>query len=339
MIFWELKKMLKSKIGLIAIALFVFLCGVIVFIKPVLETENFYRNDKYELVADRRPGEEIAQEKLDNKIAEIETLANIEGNDPFSLKIREMSKKKLKSIKDKEYKDVSFFKVFNHRAAHPLVSFIIVIISVLIFSNTYTNEIISGMDNIILSSKNKFKVLHSKLALAIILPIVLYGSYLGIVFLVTLGQYGPYLNGGLEAFRIVDNGSLLNGVFTINSYLTLKVGIMTLVFTTIAVFASFFSFITTNSLASISGTLIFIGFGKVCTLMKFLPESLFNIFSKGNYVDIMFYPSQFVGMYFGEVNILGKSLELIKLCNSVLTAMLLVGIALCILTFKTILNK
>ncbi len=339
MIFWELKKMLKSKTGLIAIALFVFLCGVIVFVKPVLETENFYRNDKYELVADRRPGEEIAQEKFNNKIAEIETMANLEGNDPFSLKIREMSQEKLKSIKSKAYKDVSFFKVFNHRAAHPLVSFIIVIISVLIFSNIYTDEIISGMDNIILSSKNKFKVLYSKLGLAIILPIVLYGSYLIIVFLVTLGQHGTPVNGGFEAFRIVDNGSLLNGTFTINSYLMLKVGVMMLVFTTIAVFASFFSFITTNSLASISGTLIFIVFGKVCTLMKFLPESLFSVFSKGNYVDIMFYPNQFVGMYFGQVNILGKSLDLIKLCNSVLIAILFVGIALCVLTFKMILNK
>lgn len=339
MILWELKKIFKSKTGLIVCALFVVLSGVMIFVKPTLETENSYRNDKYELVVDNRPEKVIAQEKFDNKIAGIESMANNSGNDDFSEKLREISKEKLKAIKSQEYKDVSFSKVFNHRAAHPFMAMVIVIISVLMFSNIYTDEIISGMDDIILSSKNKFKVLYSKVALAVILTVVVYGAYLGIAFLTTWLQYGTPVNGGLQAFRILDKGSLFVRAFTINEYLILKIGIMMLIFTTLSVFSSFFSFITTNSLASISGTLIFIGLGKVITLMKFLPNSLLSIVNTVNYVDLMFHADRFVGVYFGHIDLFGKNLDLINLCSGILISMLFVGIVLCVFTFKKILTR
>ncbi|MCM1992216.1 hypothetical protein [Oceanirhabdus seepicola] len=339
MILWELKKIFKSKTGLIVLALLVFLCGVMGLVKTTLETENSYRNDKYELIIDSRPEKDISQEKLNNKIAVIQGMANNDGVDDFSLKMREVSKDKLKSIKSMEYEDVSFFKGFNHRAAHPFMLIVMVIILVLIFSNIYTDERVSGVDNIILPSKYKFKALYAKLGLAIILPIVIYGFYLGIEFLITLVQYGIPVSGELGAFRIVDNGALLNGAFTINEYLLLKIGTMILIFISISVFSSFFSFITKNSLESISGTLIFIIFGKVSTLMKFLPDTFLSILSKGNYVDLMFYPNKFVGMYSGNVNVFGMNLELINLCNGLLITTMFSGIALCVFTFKKILTR
>ncbi|WBW97766.1 hypothetical protein [Oceanirhabdus sp. W0125-5] len=339
MIAWEIKKIFKSKTGLIVLGLFVFLCGVMSLIKPTLETENSYRNEKYELIVDRRPEKEIAQEKLNNKLSQIEAMANNQSDDEFSQKMIEISKEKLKAIKSREYEDVSFFKVFNHRVSHPFMSVIIVIILILIFSNIYTDERVSGVDNIILPSKNKFKALYAKLILAVNLPIVIYGIYLGIVFLITLIQYGTPVSGELGAFRIVDNAIFLNGAFTINEYLSLKFGIMILIFISIALFSSFFSFNSKNSLGSISGCLIFILLGKVCTLIKFLPNSLLMMLSKGNYVDLIFYPNQFIGMYFGNVDIFGMNLDLINLASQILVFIMFIGIALCVFTFKKVLTR
>ncbi|QEK11827.1 hypothetical protein FQB35_05290 [Crassaminicella thermophila] len=301
MIFWELKKIFKCRIGLIVIALFIFICGVMSFLKPTLETENPYRNEQYELVKDTRYEKEI------------------ESNE--------------------EYKDIDFYKVINHRADHSFMSIVMVIILVLIFSNIYTNEKISGVDNIIFSSKNKMNVLYSKLALAIILPIVIYGFYLGIESLVTFVQCGKPVNGGLGAFRIVKNSLFLKRAFTINEYLLLKVGTMLLIFISISIFSSFFSFISSSSLSSISAVLMFIGVGKVCTLIRFLPNALLNILSKVNYIDLIFYPDQFVGIYAGDVYILGKNLDLINLCNGILIGSIFIGVILCVFTFKKILTK
>lgn len=339
MIIWELKKIFKSKTGLIVLALFIFLSGIIGFLKPTLETENSYRNAQYELVIDSRPGKEIAQEKFNEKIKQMEQIGNTYVNDESINKIIEITRDYLRFMKYREYKDVDFYKVMDYRVDYPFMSVIIIIILALIFSNIYIDERVSGVDNIILSSRNKSKALYSKLALAVILPIVLYGFYLGITFLTTFIQYGKPVNGGLEAFRIVDMGIFLNRAYTINEYLLLKIGTMTLIFISIAVFSSFFSFISSNSLGAISATLIFIGFGKVCTLIKSLPDSLLGILSKGNYVDLIFYPDRFVGMYAGNVDILGKSLDIINLCNGILISTVFIGCILCIFTFKKILTK
>lgn len=340
MILWEFKKILKSKIGLIVLSLLMVVSGIMFFLKPTLETENSYRNDKYELIVDDRPENEIAKEKFNKKINQMEQMANTYVNDESINKIIEVSRDNLRFMKYREYKDISFLKVFDHRVDHSFMSVIMVIILILIFSNIYTDEKISSVDSIILSSKNKFNVLYSKLALAIILPIIIYGIYLIIVFLVTVVQYGMPVNGELEAFRIIDNGAiLLNSTYTINNYLILKVLTMASIFVSISVFSSFFSFISTNSLASISAILIFLVLGKACTLIKFLPGELLTILSSVNYVDLIFYPDIFVRMYGGQINILGNSLDVINLCNGILIFMLFTGLALCIFTFKKILTR
>ncbi|WP_053954988.1 hypothetical protein [Inediibacterium massiliense] len=339
MIFWEIKKLFKSKIGWISLGLFVFLCGVSVFLKPVLETENIYRNEKYELIKDTRSKEIIAQEKLDQKMNQIKEMASYNGDDDFSQNLKIISKKKLKAIENTKYQDVSFFKVFNHRITHPFINSVMMIILVLIFSNIYTDERVSGMNDIILSSKNKFKVLYSKLEMSIFLPIILYIAYISVTFIITIFQYGPPVHGQLQAFRIIDFAGLLKEPYTIYEYLILKMGVMILIFTTISVFASFFSFATTTSLAAISGSVLFIGAGKVVTVMKFLPYSLVMIMSTSNYIDIMFHMEQFVGMYLGHVHILGINVEIVYMCNIFLVSMLGIGIGSCIFTFKKVLTK
>ena len=339
MISWELKKIFNAKTVSIVLALLIFLLGITIFLKPTLETENIYRNDRYELIEDTRSKEEIAGEKFNEKIHQLEEVVNISEDNPFTNKLKNTAEEYLSSMKYREYKDVDFYKVFNYRVDHPFMSIIIVIILVLIFSNIYTDEIISGVDNIILSSKNKFKTLYSKLALAIIIPIVIYGLYLGVVFLITLVQYGMPVNGELEAFRIVDIGTFFYKAYTIIEYLTLKVATITVIFISIAVFASFFSFISTNSLTSISATLIFIGIGKVLTVIKFLPSSLLIILSKVNYINLIFYPDGFIGIYAGEVDIFGKSLDVLSVSNGILVSMIFLGVALCVFAFKKLLTR
>ncbi|GMQ60679.1 ABC transporter permease [Vallitalea sediminicola] len=339
MISWELKKIFKAKIGLIIIALFIFLSGIMFLIKPTLETENSYRDENYRLVIDTRPKQEIAQEKYNNKIIQMKQIADVSENDEVVNNFSNKVKEQLKNIKYEEYKDVDFYKVMDYKVDYPLMSAIIIIILILIFSNIYTDEKISGVDNIILSSKNKLKALYSKVALAVTLPIVLYSIYLLVTFIITMVQYGLPVNGELGVFRISDMGFLFNKAYTINEYLLLKIMTMTGVFISISVAACFFSLISSTSLASISAVLIFMGLGRVCTLMKFLPYPLLSILTKGNYEELILYPDRFIGMYAGEISILGRDFGVINVCNVVLIATIFTGILFSVLAIKKKLNR
>ncbi|KYH34186.1 ABC-2 family transporter protein [Clostridium tepidiprofundi DSM 19306] len=217
---------------------------------------------------------------------------------------------------------MSFFKNFEHRINSPLMSIIMLIIILLISSNIYTSEKISNVDNIILSSKNKFNVLYSKLTLAIILPVIIYGCYLGIEFLTQLFQCGLPINEEIKSINLL-----------------LKIGTMTLVFISISVFASLFSFISSTSLSSISTSLIFLSLGKILTLAKFLPNTLLNILSTVNYVDLIFYPNQFIYLLSTNINIFGKNVGFVYVFYGILISVLCIGILLCIITFKKLLTR
>lgn len=338
LIFWEVKKIVKSKIGVMVLLLFIFLCGVMSVV-PVLEGENSYGNDKYELVEDIRPAKEFAEAEFNEKIQLMEENANTYVDDASIKRITEVARDNIRLMKYKEYKNVDFYLALNTKVSHPAMTSMMVILLMLLFSNIYTEERVSGVDSNILSSEKKYQVLYAKLALAVIFPVMMYGIYIGIEYLVTLYQYGSPIFGELEAFRIVNNGIFLNFTFTIHEYLMLKVGTMTLLFVSVAVFSSLISFISANSLTAISGTVVFLLLGKVCTLLKFLPSSVLSIISAGNYVDLILLPDRFIGMYTGTVYFLGKGLDVTYLCNGMLITMLFAGIVLCIFTFKKVLTR
>lgn len=279
MITWEIKKILKSKNGRIALILFFILCIVMIFIKPQLEVVSHYKNG------------------------------------------------------------VDFWRVFNYRAFHPLMTFIMLIIIINIFSNIYTEEIISTVDNLILSSKNKNKVLYSKLALSIGVPTILYAVYLSAQFIITYIQYGKPINGGLQAIKILDNPFLVKEGYTIYGFVLLKIGIILIILTTLGVLASLISFITKNSIQSTSGFLIFIFLGKVITLIKWLPMTVLLIFSKINYVDLIFNFQEFAGVYSGTLKVFNMSLDITNLCMSILIGTLFTGIFLCTITFEKFITR
>lgn len=331
MIQWEIKKITKSKNGIVTLILFFILSISMVFIKPQLEGVIDYKENSKGLIS--------VEEQFNMKVKLLREVSVNEAKDDISNELKEISNKKLAAIKFNEYKDIRFWKVFHHRAFHPFMTFVMLIIIVIIFSNIYTDEIISTVDKLILTSRNKYKVLYSKLALSIIAPVILYAVYLIIQFMITYIQFGKPVNGGLQVLRILDSPLLIKDAYTIYQFIFLKIGIMLIILTTLGVFGSLFSFLTTNSIQSISAFFIFIFLGKVMTLIKWLPKEVLMIISKVNYLDLIFNFNEFAGMYSGRFRIFDMSLDITSLCLGIMITVFFIGIFSCRSIFSKYLTR
>lgn len=341
MIRWEIKKLFKNKSIIISSIILILLCSMMSFFKPDLETENNYFDKNGNYVQDNRAKDVIANEKLGNKVAELETLdrANKSNKlDDMSKKMANMASEKLKKDNGKNYKDISFYKVFNFRINNAFSGFVIVGICIYIFSNIYTDEKLSNVDSIILSAKNKYKTLFSKLYLSIIVPIVIYLVYILAIGVITSIQYGEPINGNLQAYRIVDAFSLLKPM-TIYGYTMVNILTMMIVFVSVGVFASLFSFITNNSVESIVSITVFMVIGKIIASLKFLPKNLLAVVGYANYIDIIMNPQMLIGNYLGDINIFGQSIGVVNAGYIGLIVILIIGIVSNIYLFKKILNK
>lgn len=331
MIQWEIKKMFKSKNGLFTLILFFTLSISMVFIKPQLEEVNDYKENSKGFIS--------VEEQFNRNVELLKEVSENEVKDDFSNELKEISNKKLSAIKFNEYKDIRFWKVFHHRAFHPFMTFIMLISIVMIFTNIYTDEIISTVDKLILTSRNKYKVLYSKLSLSIVVPTILYTAYLIIQLIITYLQFGKPINGGLQALRILDNPLLIKDAYTIYEFIFLKIGIMLLILITLGVFGGLFSFLTTNSIQSTSAFFVFIFLGKVMTLIKWLPSEALMILSKVNFIDLIFNFNEFAGMYAGRFRIFAISLDITNLCISFMIAIFFIGVFSCTSTFRKYLTR
>lgn len=339
MIKWEMRKLLKNKSILISGIILILLCVMMSFFKPSLETENWYIDDKGNYITDTREGSIIANEKLKEKVSELKMVEpRNEKNDVLTKKIGHMAQEKLKSDSGNKYKNISFYKVFNYRIGNAFAGFIILGIIIYIFSNIYTDEKLSNVDSIVLSSKNKYKVLLSKLNLSIIIPVLIYFIYIVVIGIITIIQYGSPVNGGLQAYRIIDVVTILKSM-NINLYIMINIFTMMTIFVSIGVFASFFSFITKNSVESIVGITVFLIIGKLISLIRFLPTEFVSVIKYSNYIDILMNPQMVIGNYLGNVNIFGQSIDIISLGYATLIAILIFGIVLNIYIFRRILSK
>ncbi|MHB9944033.1 hypothetical protein CF095_01245 [Clostridium botulinum] len=334
MIGWEIKKIAKSKTTLIAMAIFILLTSIMAIIKPTLEDEINHVNEQHETVVDKRSPIVIGKENFNKKIDGLVEASKSKGKDSMEKRMAEDSKKKIENIKDNEYKEVNSWKVFSYRSTHPVASFFMLIMIMLIVSNIYINEKISSVDNLILSSKNKFKCLYSKMFLAILIPVIFYSAYLGLEFLISIIQYGKPVNGDLQAFRIVDNFILLKGDPTIINYVSSKIFVMYLVLISISLVIFLFSSTLSNSLAVISGGAIFIVLGKVCMLLKFLPKKLLMILDKVNYIDMLSYFDINIGMNWGQISIFGNNFDLINFSIGIVASIIILSTLLITINFK-----
>ncbi|MGL5750196.1 MAG: hypothetical protein ACRCXT_06690 [Paraclostridium sp.] len=336
MITWEIKKILKDKSSIIAFGLMIVLFLQISFIKPMLETQNEYFDEaKNEYVIDDRSKEEIANEKLDLKINMINSAINSPDSDKS---LADISKEKIQLDNGKEYKDVDFYKVFTERLDFSLSIIIMMIIIIMLVSNIYTDEVVYNVSPMILSSNKKNKVLYSKLIIAIILPLLIYGIYVGGTASITYMQYGKSLNGNLQAYRIIDIAILAKAI-TINQYAISKIITTSLMLTGISVISLLISFLSNNSVKSISLSVAFIAIGKILTLFKFLPELLLLVLSTGNYIDITMGMSKISGFYSGHVEILSQSVDVSNLIISIYGLIVIAGILGCFYTIKKVLTK
>lgn len=342
MLGWELKKIVKNKTSIIALILMGLLFIQIGFVKPMLETQNeYYDESKNEYIVDKRPGDVIAQEKLDNKVNEIKLIANKNTHglkDENEKQISKMSKEKLNKDNGEKYKDVTFYQVFEYRSTFPLATLLIVAIIVTLSSNLYTDERLSNVDTIILSSKNKYKALNSKLLISIILPIVVYALYLFVAFIVTYIQYGAPINGGLQAYRISIVASLIREM-SIVQYIGYEIGVITLTFISISIFSALFSFITQNSIQSISCILLLIAIGKLITLLRFIPGQLRGLIQQCNFIDILSKNSFISNGCIGNIELLSMNFDLCMLYIVASVIIILSGILLNIYVFRKVLNK
>lgn len=336
MINWEFKKLIKSKSMIISLLILIFTLLITVFIKPTLETENSYIDDQKGYIQDTRDENEIANEKFNIKLSVLTDLSNEENDESeFSSQIASMSKEKINNLKSSKYEEVRFWQVFNYRAANPLINIAMLVIIIIIISNLYTDEIISSVKDIILSSKEKKKVLNSKIIIAFLIPILIYSIYLVGIFILTYIQQGTPVNGDLEAFRIVDNVTLLNGNPNISSYILKNIILALLMFEGFAMSAMFFSFISISSISSISMFGIFIVFNKVISTLKFIPGVLLSVLSYGNYYDLIFNFNNLMGSYMGHINLFENQFGLISIVKIMLLLTFIISTILCFIVSKT----
>ena len=336
MIKWEVKKILKDKSSIISFILIVLLFLQISFVKPMLETKNEYWDEaKNKYVIDNRDKNTIANEKLSIKKDTIQSVIDSPNSDKSLISI---SKEKISLDNGNKYENVDFYKVFTERLDFSLSIVIMMIIIVMLVSNLYTDEVVSNVSPIILSSKEKNKALYSKLMIAILLPILVYGIYAGGTCLITYLQYGKPLNGNLQAYRIIDI-AVLSKEMTINQYALYKIITNILMLLGISTVSLFISFLSDSSVISISLSVGFIVIGKILTLFKFLPKTLISLLSIGNYVDVTMGMSKLTGIYNGTIGILSKSVDISNLCISAYGLIVVFSILGCIYSIKKALNK
>lgn len=274
----ELKKLIRNKNGIIALTTFIFICTIMLIIKPPLE-------------------------------------------------------------------NVDFFKVFNYRIGHSLTILSMIIIIAVLLCNIYSDEVVYSMDTLILSSKNKYKCLNTKAMLTFFVPIVSYLSFVVIVFIMTLIQYGKPINGSLQALKILDNFIMLKGSVSINQYIICKMLFILLVLISIAVVASLTSFKTDNSMASISIFGSYIISGKVIIMLaKPISKVIANLggtwalmaLNYGNYPDLILSINEISGMYLGEAIIFGTSIDIFTIISITLVLITIAATLYMVLSFKKI---
>lgn len=148
MVNWEIKKLAKSKSMFISLGILVLILMISIFITPVLETERYYIDKEKGCIEDTRSGIDIGNEKFQNKINVLKQFSNQTDTGEFSKKIELMSKKKLDNLSVNEYKDISFWKVFNYRVTNSLINVGMLIIISIIISNIYVDEVVTSVKDI-----------------------------------------------------------------------------------------------------------------------------------------------------------------------------------------------
>ena len=333
MLNWEIKKILKDKSSIVAFILIIISILIISFTKPM--QNEYWDESKNEYVIDNRSKDVISNEKLAIKKEMVQSAVDSPDSDKT---LKYISKEKLNLDNGNKYENVDFYKVFADRIDFSVSIIIMMIIIVMLISNLYTDEVVANVSPIILSSKQKNKALYSKVIIAILLPILVYIVYLGGTWLITYIQYGKPLNGDLQAYRIIDIAVLVKSM-TINQYVLSKIITTTLIFLGVSIVCLLISFLSNNSVKSISISAGFIVAGKVLTQFSFLPKDILLLLDRGNYIDVINRTSKISGFYNGKIDILSKTVDISNLIIIIYALIAIIGLLGCIYTIKKVLTK
>ncbi|GAA0736583.1 hypothetical protein [Clostridium oceanicum] len=321
----EFTKKIKIKSNKILMVFFIFMTVGCMFFKPTLETENFHIDKQYKKVIDTRSTGVIANQKFQKKIDSLKKIAdsNVES-------MAKSAKEQLKDKKSNGYKDILFWQVFNSRINNPLMMVYFLAFIIMMFCTIYTDEVVSGVDNLILSSKNKFKVLNSKLLLGVLIPSIIYIIYLISQFVQLTFKYGTPQNGNLQAFRILQPQTLLDGSISIKNFILIKVGFILFLLITFSLICVLCSFLSKTSLKAISLiAAVFVSF-KVIPYMSFLPKKIIYMFGSFNFPDLFLPEFSAKPPYIYQnsfyVSFLGISTSTFNMILAILTILFLITI-------------
>ncbi|MCP1102436.1 hypothetical protein M2454_000956 [Aequitasia blattaphilus] len=318
MLKWELKKIRKEKVIFAILVILILNISVITFLKLDYNDEK----EKKEYDTNRDSLKEISSLKKDKeRDRSLNVLAEAAGD-------------KLEKDRTDLYENIDFYRVFHFRIGNLLVNASMVIIIIIIFSQIYIYERNSKVDRMIFSSKNKFRVLYSKLGLTFLIPTGIYAFYILVIGVITVLQYGPPKGGKLQAYRMVEMPLLLKGSPTIQQYVFATGMTLVGMYILLAVYASVCSALSRSLTGSIAGSSMILFLFKVMTGLKFLPEEFMNVLKNINFVDIFANPQILVGMEKGCLTVLNSHLDLHYICYMVLFALLVLGILIHVYLFQ-----
>lgn len=299
--------------NMIALAsLFALLCILMSILSPV----------------DSSKGMQDYAEEFTEVVEELETYATDNNKVGFSEDLSDIAGSKIYQLETEEYVDVEFWRTFNYRLSHPVVTMTLLAMMGMTLTNIYTVERVSNLESIIGSSTKKYDVLYAKLILGITLPVLVYMAYLIVIYLVTLVQYGLPMNGNLQAIRIVKFPLLLKSAYSIRSYISFKVTLMIMVMASLGVTAVLVSFFSKTSIQSIGAYATIIFLGKLLLLLKWLPKTTLLFLTKLNYLDLLMGFDQFVLIYSGKMRLFSMDIDIFNACIFVLAALFTIKLIL-----------
>lgn len=336
MLKWEIKKLFKEKYLIFAGLFFVLALVIVGFAKPLLETQNeYFDQQKNEYIIDKREKKVIANEKLKQKRQMITEAIQASDGDKT---LEQLSKNKLKADKQQKYEDVAFYQVFAYRIDFSVAMIVMMIITVMLVSQLYTNEVIAHVAPILLAAKERKKALFAKVGLATIIPIVVYRLYIASAWLITFIQYGKPVNSQLPAYRIID-AAMLAKEMTIEQYVHEKIMTSLLILLSVSLITMFISFISNQSIKAMSLSVAFVILGKVIVEFDCLPQTLQKIVGTGNYVDVLTNQTKISGFYNGQITLFAHPIDLSRLIMMSYGVIAVLGLVGCCYMIKKGLTK
>lgn len=221
---------------------------------------------------------------------------------------------------------LEFYGAISRRMTHPAVMVSMICMIILIFSNIYVEERISGVDSLILSSLRKPQVLKAKMSSALILTTASYLLLIASQALIASIQYGAGAGIDLNA-TLISGGVLIPGSsISIGDYIWIKGIVAYVVLISASVLTVLSSLVSSTSIGALSMIFSFLGMGKVISIMDFIPGKIAYLLSFNNYCDVTLGLESLLSMHGVKVEVFGQSLSMTDCTILIFASITTIGI-------------